>query len=158
MKQLTCQAPMAYLLPCVGDMTPRISGITLRLLAVLFAILASPLRAQASPCLSDADSLSLHISRVTHQVFAGDSTRLVSQGLPFRPPQGVSQETDSQVCLQMITALNNLWPPSDSAQHVSQAYVLKVGADVHALIRRNSDVYYYLDANGSVLASILILR
>src|SRR5881397_2466591 len=42
--------------------------------------------AQASACLTNRDTASLHVQAVTRIVTTGDSARLVQQGIPYRPP------------------------------------------------------------------------
>src|SRR5437762_7592924 len=113
----------------------------------LFAATAAPGVGQASPCLSDPDTAASHIWYVNRTVTNTDSTVLASQGLPYRPPQGVTLVTDPVICQRVIDADNALIQPGDTvATTISRAYVLRVGTTAYALVPENNDgVYIYFD-------------
>jgi len=87
--------------------------------------------AQASACLTNRDTASLHVQAVTRIVTTGDSARLVQQGIPYRPPAGVSLVTDSLICRATVNAYNAL--DSNASTNISRAYVMKVGTTAYAL-------------------------
>jgi hypothetical protein len=125
------------------------------LLSAIIAVAAIPdgVAGQVSPCLTNADTASWHVAAVSRTITSGDSARLVQQGLPYRPHQGVVLVTDSLICQSAINAYNAL--DSTSSTNISRAYVMRVGTTVYALAEPG--VYYFLDSAYHFLASIVAM-
>jgi len=127
----------------------------------LMAATAAQVNGQGSPCLSNADTAAAHISVVTRTVTYMDSTVLASQGIPYRPPEGVTLVTDSATCQHVVDAKNARIAPGDTvAVLISKAYVLRVGTTAYAMIpENNGDLYIYFDsANYTWLAGMVANR
>jgi hypothetical protein len=126
------------------------------LFATLLLALASRAGwAQGSACLTNADTAAVHVALVTEVVTLGDSARTVSQGLPYRPPEGVTLVTDPTLCATMVGAYNSGYAPADSSKRLGRAYVLRVGTAVFAVVGDGRSVYSFFDASGRWLAAIL---
>ena len=113
--------------------------------------------AQTSACLTNADTASRHLAFVTQQVTIGDSTRLVQQGIPYRPAAGVALVSDSTICQAVINAYNAL--DSVTATNVGRAYVMTVGTSAYAMVgdASGSGVYFFFDPTYHVLAAVVAM-
>jgi hypothetical protein len=133
---------------------------SLSLLCCLYVGTASGVLAQGSPCLSNADTASAHIGVVTRSVTFLDSALLASEGLPYRPPDGVVLVTDSTICRALVDAKNALIPAGDTiARVITRAYVFTVGTTAYVLVpENNEDLYVYFDRNYAFLAAKVALR
>jgi len=58
------------------------------LVLVLHVMVVEGSVAQASACLTNRDTASLHVQAVTRIVTTGDAARLVQQGIPYSPARG----------------------------------------------------------------------
>jgi hypothetical protein len=130
---------------------------TLRLLLLaalaLHVMVAEAGVAQASACLTNADTVSMHVKNVTRIVTAGDSALLVQQGIPYRPAGGVSLVTDTLTCRSIVNAYNAL--DSTPSTNISRAYVLRVGTTAYAMAEGAPPfVYYFWDTAYQCLAAL----
>jgi hypothetical protein len=128
------------------------SLLTLTSLALI--IMPTRRSAQGSPCLTNADTAARYINQVTTALTGGDSTRLVQQGLPYRPSGGISLVTDSATCAAVVNAYNSTSP--DSTTMVTRAYVLRVGNSNYATVGENKPgVFVYFDNTYHWLAGLV---
>ncbi len=121
---------------------------------VMLLSLTARADAQGSPCLANSDTASIHVAAVTRTVTFGDSARLTSQGIPYRPSGGVTLVTDSLSCRSAVNAYNSL---DSTTANISSAYVMKVGTSVYALALPQG-LYYYLDSSYRLLAAMGDMR
>ena len=125
------------------------------LATALISLQPVTVRAQTSPCRTNSDTAAKVIALVEATVTKSDSALLVREGIPYKPVGGVTLETDSTTCAAAINAYNGL-APADSSTHLQQAYVLRVGTSVFALMPRPPrDVAYYLSSAFAILTSIV---
>ncbi len=109
---------------------------------------------QTSACLTNADTASKHVQAVTRIVTSGDSSRLVQQGIPYRPSEGVSLVTDSLTCRVIVNAYNAL--DSNPSTNISRAYVMKVGTTAYAMCDGTpGPVYIFWDTAYHWLAGLV---
>ena len=113
--------------------------------------------AQSSPCLTNPDTAAKNIAFVTQQVTIGDSTRLVQQGIPYRPAAGVALVSDSTICQAVINGYNAL--DSVTATNVERAYVMSVGTTAYAMVgdASGSAIYFFFDLTYHVLAAVVAM-
>jgi len=129
-------------------MNKRDTGALLLILTILPVVQA---HAQGSPCLSNPDTAATHAATVTRFVTLGDSSRLVQQGIPYRPAEGVAVVTDTVICRAIVTAYNGLSSPD--AADISRAYVLTVGTTAYAMVgEKTPSVYAFFDTSYHWLA------
>jgi hypothetical protein len=92
---------------------------------------------------------------VTEVVTFGDSAKLVSQGIPYNPSQGITLVTQSQTCSKVVAAYNALYPQGDPGR-ISKAYVMKVGQNVYAAVSpTTADLVQFYDSKYKWLAGML---
>ncbi|SRR6266513_2229740 len=133
----------------------------LTVIAVGLASAARPtnVAAQGSPCLTSADTAAIYIQSVTLDVTAGDSTRLVSLGLPYRPAGGVSLVTDAVLCQAIVDAYNALDTLPTHPARISRAYVMRVGSSAYAMVgEKKRSVYVYFDTAYHWLAALVSMH
>lgn len=125
--------------------------------AILHSI-ASGHQTHAEPlCFVQADTAEIHRKYIELQVTVGDSTQLANLGIPYRPTEGVTFVSDSTICHQAIEAYNALFPPADSAKHVSGAYVFRVGSNTF-VVALEDFVYAFLNSDYQLLGMFAGLR
>jgi hypothetical protein len=127
------------------------------LFAVLFYHVASPAQVagQASACVTNPDTAATHVETVT-RIVEYDSSLLVSQGLPYRPPEGVVVVTDSLICRRVVDAYNAL-DSLATQRHITRAYVMRVGTTAYAMTFDGA-VMYFVDTSYHWLAAMAALN
>ncbi len=135
------------------------SGFTFLVAVFVLAVGPERVLAQASPCLTNADTAALYAQSVTRDITVGDSTRLVNQGLPYRPAAGVSLVADSLICQSVVDAYNALDTMPASPARISRAYVMRVGSTAYAMVgESNRSLFFYFDTSYHWLASFVWMR
>jgi len=111
--------------------------------------------AQSSSCQTNADTAGRHIAFVTRNVTEGDSAHLAAQGIPYRPPDGVSLVTDTLTCRSIVDAYNAQLPNPTDPRRISRAYVMRVGTSAYAMVGEKGLVYVFFDTAYHWLAAFV---
>ena len=111
-----------------------------------------------SACLTNADTAAAYATIVTEIVTLTDSATLVSQGIPYSPPQGVNLVTKNNICSKVVSAYNSLYPVGDPRQ-ITVAYVHEVGRNVYTAIHpTTAQLVQFFDSKYKWLAGMLQMR
>ena len=103
---------------------------------VLFALLivAAPEVAQATPCLTNADSVSDFRVMASLPYGSADSAATVATGEPWARYENIQVVTDSLVCAAGIAAYNSHYGFTGTPQAVTDAYIFAYGGTGYAII------------------------
>lgn len=96
-----------------------------------------PLRvaAQATPCLSQPDSVDTYLRMVRRLYRYSDSTSVVAAGNPWAPPSAITLVTDASICQDAVDAFNASAGITGTPQQESAAYVFAIGSAGFAYVR-----------------------
>jgi hypothetical protein len=105
------------------------------LLALLFAGVAKGVQAQASPCLTQPDSV-LQYRYAVAGIFANsDSAEVVAEDTPWGAFQNIQVVADSPTCAQGLVAFNDMAGYTGTPRVETAAYILAIGGTGYAFIR-----------------------
>ena len=103
--------------------------------------------AQTSKCLTNADTVAIHIAAIKNTLKYTDSTQAVQSGIPFNPANVTLVSTSSK-CNSAITSYNNKFPANDPGR-ISRAYLFRVGTTAYAMVPTTTPLpnstYYFMN-------------
>ena len=114
---------------------------------------------QSPPCATSADTAATLTGAVKQIVTVGDSARLATLGLPYRPASGVTLISDANTCTTAIAAVNARFATVSPADSVQRAYVFRVGTTVYAVVPPPTAAgqlrsFLFLDSGVNFLAQV----
>jgi len=102
---------------------------------VLMLVAVAQLPTQASPCLTQADSVT-KFRRLAGNIFrTTDSTTAIAAGQPWARIANIQLVTDSTVCATAVAAYNSAVRATGTEQAATAGYVLALGGTGYAYAR-----------------------
>jgi hypothetical protein len=133
--------------------------ISLALLLGCLNVQAAPVVAQASACLSQADSVNAYLGMVRQHYAYSDSASVVSAGNPWADTAAIAHVTVPSTCQDAVHAYNAALG-RETAQQDTAAYVFSIGSSGYAYVRpgdtsEGRQHYYIFTVNWVLKATML---